>query len=342
MKYVFFAYNCKDSYDVYTHGDNSFLMYESMWVWTNASNILFSHHCYDNVNNIYYSYNCTFWTNNCFWCSGLKNKSYCILNKQYTKEQYEKLVSKIIEYMQKTWEWWEFFPSSISPFWYNETVANEYFPLKKEDVIFCHSELDSESFGKENLDFKKDPEINSGWQLLNSGWQLLHWNIFNRSDYEAPFPKVEKIIKANMLPDNIKEIPDYASLRVDENIPHTLYDDYTYKRPAGFEIYGKRYIAKDWKEVFVYTCEVLAQVDRDKFQNFLLDKSMQGRKIQYFCKDASLIRAPRKIKGTDIFVMTNMSANQIRNVIERMLRKYNLKVNDYKLFLKADYTDRHE
>lgn len=152
----------------------------------------------------------------------------------------------------------------------------------------------------------------------------------------------KEIIQRELDGDNIKEIPDYASLRVDENIPHTLYDDYTYKRPAGFEIYGKRYIAKDWKEVFVYTCEVLAQVDRDKFQNFLLDKSMQGRKIQYFCKDASLIRAPRKIKGTDIFVMTNMSANQIRNVIERMLRKYNLKVNDYKLFLKADYTERHE
>jgi hypothetical protein len=31
----------------------------------------------------------------------LKNKSYCILNKQYTKEEYEKLVSKIIEKMMK-------------------------------------------------------------------------------------------------------------------------------------------------------------------------------------------------------------------------------------------------
>jgi len=30
---------------------------------------------------------------------------YCILNKQYSKEEYEELVPKIIEHMQKTGEW---------------------------------------------------------------------------------------------------------------------------------------------------------------------------------------------------------------------------------------------
>jgi hypothetical protein len=40
--------------------------------------------------NIEYSfncYNCTF----CFACLGLRKKNYCILNKQYTKEEYQKL-----------------------------------------------------------------------------------------------------------------------------------------------------------------------------------------------------------------------------------------------------------
>lgn len=41
----------------------------------------------------------------CFACIGLRNKSYCILNRQYTKEQYEELVPKIIEYIMKTEEW---------------------------------------------------------------------------------------------------------------------------------------------------------------------------------------------------------------------------------------------
>lgn len=152
----------------------------------------------------------------------------------------------------------------------------------------------------------------------------------------------DKLIENENASSEEKDLPDYDSLRVDQNIPYTLYDDYTHKRPAAFEIFGSRYDAKDWKEVFVKTSEALAARDCTKFSSFVEDTSMQGRKVPYFCNDPKLIRSPRKIKGTEIYVMTNMSANQVRNVIERMLRKYGIKIIDYKLFLKADYTARHE
>lgn len=71
---------------------------------------------------------------NCFGCHGLKNKEYCILNKQYTKEEYEKLVPKIVNHMIKTGEWGEFFPTALSPHGYNETVAQEYMPLSRQEV----------------------------------------------------------------------------------------------------------------------------------------------------------------------------------------------------------------
>jgi len=89
--------------------------------------------------NIYYSRDC----NSChdlFGCIGLHNKSYCILNKQYTKEQYEELVPKIIKQMNdlpyiddigNSYAYGEFFPAELSPFCYNETIAQEYFPLTK-------------------------------------------------------------------------------------------------------------------------------------------------------------------------------------------------------------------
>ena len=125
--------------------------------------------CYGNNNiNVWYSnktYNCQ----DCFWCVWLKYKQYCIFNKQYTKDEYEKLISKIIEHMQTMGEWWEFFMPSLSPFGYNETVANDYFPLTKEEIL--------------------------------SKW-------YKRSDYEAPFPQVEGIIQWKDLPVNITEIDD--------------------------------------------------------------------------------------------------------------------------------------
>jgi hypothetical protein len=56
------------------------------------------------------------------------------LNKQYSKEDYEALVPQIIEHMKKTGEWGEFLPSPLSPFAYNETVAQEYYPLSKHEA----------------------------------------------------------------------------------------------------------------------------------------------------------------------------------------------------------------
>ena len=70
-----------------------------------------------------------------FGCAGLKRKQYCIFNKQYTKEQYEELVPKIIEHMKKTGEWGQFYPVKYAPHCYNETLANEYYPLSKEEVL---------------------------------------------------------------------------------------------------------------------------------------------------------------------------------------------------------------
>jgi len=88
------------------------------------------------------SYYCSrsFFADNCqncqdvFACVGLKKAQYCILNKQYSKEEYEKAVTKLIEKMTQEGEWGEFFPINMSPFGYNESVANEYFPASKQEV----------------------------------------------------------------------------------------------------------------------------------------------------------------------------------------------------------------
>ena len=99
----------------------------------------------------------------------MTNKNYCILNKQYTKEEYEALVPKIIEKMRADGEWGEFFPVTMSPFAYNETVAQEYFPLSKEEV-------------------------------LARGWK---WR-----DQSDEMPKVDRVSPAAQLPDSIDDIPD--------------------------------------------------------------------------------------------------------------------------------------
>lgn len=82
----------------------------------------------------WYSAHC-FSSRDLFGCVGLRSKQYCILNRQYTKSEYQILRGRIQEHMINTGEWGEYFPVSISPFGYNETVAHEYFPLSKSAAL---------------------------------------------------------------------------------------------------------------------------------------------------------------------------------------------------------------
>jgi len=96
-----------------------------------------------NGHDIRYAFDCH-GVHDLFGCISIRNKSYCILNKQYSKEEYEALVPRIIAHMNempyvdasgRMYRYGEFFPSDLSPFAYNETAAQEYFPLAKEQAI---------------------------------------------------------------------------------------------------------------------------------------------------------------------------------------------------------------
>ena len=91
--------------DYTTFGNNVEKVYYAQQVGNNATNINFASGVFGEVSNILYSVYCRDNVSNCFGCVGIKNSSYCIFNKQYTKEQYEVLAPKIIEHMKKTGEW---------------------------------------------------------------------------------------------------------------------------------------------------------------------------------------------------------------------------------------------
>jgi hypothetical protein len=163
-KYVGYSSGAKNIFDGYGVYPNSEFCYEVVASGLNSSNNYFCYLPWDSAFNLRYSTftvpNC----NNCFGCTQIKSKSYCILNKQYTKEEYEKLVPKIIQHMNDmpykskvksykvykdkegkeikeeeikeiVYKYGEFFPPELSPFAYNETIAQEYFPLTKEEAL---------------------------------------------------------------------------------------------------------------------------------------------------------------------------------------------------------------
>jgi len=96
---------------------------------------------------------------NLFGCVGLRQKRYCILNKQYTPEEYEKKISEIISDMVQAGEWGEFPPVKNSPFAYNESVAQEYFSLNRSQAeergFNWREEIQKES-SKQNYELPDD------------------------------------------------------------------------------------------------------------------------------------------------------------------------------------------
>jgi len=144
LKYVNwagFGFPLKDAYDCGPGAFLAELFYESIDAGAESSRNLFANVSYYS-SNIEYSFNlhsCS----NLFGCIGLRHKKYCILNKQYTKEEYKKLVPKIKEHMNqmpykdkkgRIYKYGEFFPIEFSPFSYEESIAQEHFALSKNQT----------------------------------------------------------------------------------------------------------------------------------------------------------------------------------------------------------------
>jgi hypothetical protein len=123
-------------------GGNLEVAYEITDTGIQSNHIFFTSVVYGSYD-VRYSINCH-GSHHLFGCYGMRNKSYCILNRQYTKEDYEILVPKIIQHMKgspytdtkgRIYGYGEFFPFELSPYAYNEVIAQEYFPLSKDEVI---------------------------------------------------------------------------------------------------------------------------------------------------------------------------------------------------------------
>lgn len=141
--YVFFAVNSKECYDITAVGTligGTELLYEISSSFGGNRQIVGIRTVGDS--NSFYSEDC----HNCndiFGCIGLNKKSYCIFNKQYSKEEYEELLPRIIEQMEsipykdkmdRQYTFGDFWPIEFSPFGYNETKAMEYFSLDKNAI----------------------------------------------------------------------------------------------------------------------------------------------------------------------------------------------------------------
>lgn len=110
---------CEIGYETVGGGYSNYFLFTALSIYAN-----FVHYCFECMNTKY-----------AFGCVGLHHQDYMILNKSYSKEEYEKMVPRIIAHIVETGEWGEFLHPSASPFGYNETLAQEFYPLSEKESL---------------------------------------------------------------------------------------------------------------------------------------------------------------------------------------------------------------
>lgn len=149
----------KDCLDVSTAGRNASMIYNSINCGIDVGNMVCVVQGWSSTF-LEYSLNCLN-SNYCLGSAGLRKKDYCILNKQYSREEYEVLRRRVIDEIKTKGEYGEFFPASFAPFGYNETVAHEQFPLSKDEAKslgFKWEDHPRGTYKKETIKWESIPE----------------------------------------------------------------------------------------------------------------------------------------------------------------------------------------
>ena len=142
VRYCEMLFNTKDAMDFSSWGAGSERVYEAVNTGMQCGNLRFSNECWVQLLDGEYTMNCHN-ARNLFGCVGLRNAQFCILNKQYGQTEFEELTVKIRKQMDekpytdqrgRVYRYGEFFPIELSPHAYNETIAQEFFPLTKSEA----------------------------------------------------------------------------------------------------------------------------------------------------------------------------------------------------------------
>lgn len=105
-------------------------------------------------------------------------------------------------------------------------------------------------------------------------------------------------------------------------------ESYINKSVKAFNFKGTRYEVRFWKDILIEICNLMSSMHRSNFERIL---NLQGKKRPYFTKNSNELRAPEKIKGTDIFVETNLSANGIAKMCLDVLSLFGYSKEDFNI-----------
>jgi len=204
--------------------------------------------------------------------------------------------------------------------------------LSKDKVISGEAFTNAEKvYENKQKQTKIKEAIPKAWyKLINESNEdlikLISETTENLSGYYPQIEEIEEFL-GNYL---IKDIPLHNNKKI---ITSTKKEKNTYVRKGytgqkivSFKFKGSNIVVKSWKELLLGLCDILlAEIGHIEFQKVL---QLEGTKRPYFSKDPNSLREPKKIKNTDVYVETNLSANSIVQLSKIVISLFGYQDND--------------
>ncbi len=232
--------------------------------------------------------------------------------------------------------WWFYLPRAKGS-WYErkfysinlieqdvDTIVSKFIDfLTKQNVTNGKAEENAkktyESKQKNEIIKKSLPQA---WNKLISSEDESFIDLLNNilekvSGYRAESEEIAEFLEKNSKGLSIPEAqPVQVSRRVKELVATYVRTGYTGKVISAFIFNNKKYEVASWKQLLLGICDEMNNLYKRDFEKVL---ALKGTKRPYFTKNANQLKIPEKIKGTDIFVETNFSANSIVRLCEDVL-----------------------
>jgi len=124
---------------------------------------------------------------------------------------------------------------------------------------------------------------------------------------------------------------------LDKTSPHTLDEEFTYKRPYGFILQDSAIKGlKTWKNMYLHVLNILKNKAPEKFAMLpKTEKFISKRGNPLFSKTGTELRVAEKL-SEGFFVEVNLSANMIRNNIRELLGHFDIEPLSMKIYLRED------
>jgi len=221
-KYLFLIADgpVQDCYDISVSWGNNFsLAYEATASGDHATNIKFCQNAGIGLHDAEYSKLSLSKGSNHFGCVSMKGGDYVILNKHYGEKEFGELREKIRKHMNKMpyvdkngriYKYGEFFPAEINPYAYNETIAQNFFPLTKEQAEkqgYWWRDSDKKEYkttkkSAELLDHIKDAEVNILQEVIEcqkcaKGYKIIPMELQFLREMNLPLPRECPICRIN-------------------------------------------------------------------------------------------------------------------------------------------------